>query len=494
MRLWQKISLIALAFVMLAIQITQYRLLERSFENSVLREKQTAITVHEALCVSLSNHAAYQRYKIGEVLLSTDEIDELLQKTVTTEIAAASSIHVLRTDEIITSAGPDIFSGSPEFDLYQIAADADGSTAFSVITDVYNIPHLIICSDMQIEAVSYTLYTSYDISDIYSTRAKELSSAKSSGILCGAAISVVLFLFMWRSLKPMGNAVHTIYEAANGNYNLRLHEEGSEEMRILARSINHMSASIDEREQKLMEVAESRKRFADSMAHEMKTPLTSILGFADLLRIQRSVPDAQRREFADLIVQEAKHLRGLSAKLLQLASADGTQLDISAVPVAQLFADTAASFKPILDQRNITLEVTHNDAVLYVDRDLFLSLLHNLIDNAVKASDENSVIRLLQSSNEGYMNISVIDEGIGMKPDALRHATEPFYMEDKVRSRKNGGAGLGLALCEDICRKHGARMEIESVYQKGTTVTISMNGADLPLLKAADRTEKGALE
>jgi len=494
MKLWQKISLISLAFVMLAIQITQYRLLERSFENSLQREKQTAISVHEALRASLSNRAAYQRIRVLKVLLSPEEIDVLLQKTVTHDIAAASSIHVLRDGNTVTSAGPNIFIGSAEFDLYQLASLTESDTAASVITDINGVPHLVVCSDARIEAVSYTLYTSYDISDIYSMREKDLNFAKSSGILCGAAVSVVLFLFIWRSLKPMGTAVHTIREAANGNYSLRLSEEGSEEMRVLAQSINHMTTSIDEREQKLKEIADSRKRFADSMAHEMKTPLTSILGFADILRIQRTVSDTQRRDFANHIVQEAKHLRGLSAKLLQMASTDGTQLDISDVPVAQLFADTATSFRPIMDQRGIRLKTTHENAVLHVDRELFLSLLYNLIDNAVKASADNSAVYLLQTSTEDAIVISVIDSGIGMKPETLRHATEAFYMEDKVRSRKSGGAGLGLALCEDICRNHGARMEIQSVYKKGTSVSIYMKKTWPAISKETDSKEKEALE
>jgi len=494
MRLWQKISLISLAFVMLAIQITQYTLLERSFKNSVQREKETAVAVHEALCASLSNHASYQRLKAEKILLSTTEIDELLSNTVTPEISAASSIHVLRDGEIVAIAGIDIFSGSLEFDLYQLTFDAVDNNGFSVITDIYSVPHLVVCSDVCIETVEYTLFTAYDISDIYITRDKEITSARLTSILYGAAISIVLFIFVWISLHPLKTAVHTIRAAANGNYNLRVSEKGSEEMRVLACSVNHMSASIDEREQKLMETADSRKRFADSMAHEMKTPLTSILGFADILRIQRTISDTQRREYANLIVQEAKHLRSLSSKLLQLASTDGTQLDISAVPIEQLFADTVASFKPIIDQRNIHLDVTHKNAVLQVDRELFLSLLYNLVDNAVKASADNSTIRLIQSHLNGHTIISVIDEGIGMKPDALRHATEAFYMEDKARSRNNGGVGLGLALCEDICRKHGARMEISSVYQKGTAVAIYMDTAHLSISKVTGSKEKEALK
>ena len=132
---------------------------------------------------------------------------------------------------------------------------------------------------------------------------------------------------------------------------------------------------------------------------------------------------------------------------------------------------------PILERRGIRLELLHKDAVLRVDRELFLSLLYNLIDNAAKASPEGGTVWLVQSALDGHIVLSVIDQGIGMKPDTVRRATEAFYMEDKARSRKAGGAGLGLALCDDICRRHGARLEIRSVYHKGTTILIHMDVA-----------------
>ena len=259
-------------------------------------------------------------------------------------------------------------------------------------------------------------------------------------------------------------------------------EKGSSELKTLAHSINEMTASINEREEKLRGIAESRKRFADAMAHEMKTPLTSILGFADILRIKSVVTDEQRRDFASAIVEEAKRLRGLSAKLLTLASTDNTPLDFADIPVAQLFSDVHATMAPVLGRRGIKLTTLHKNAVLHIDRELFLSLLYNLIDNAAKASPDNSEIWLIQSELDGHTVVSVIDRGMGMKPDTVRRATEAFYMEDKARSRKAGGAGLGLALCDD--RRHGARLEIRSTYQKGTTIIIHMNVAPIPKIRA----------
>ena len=113
MKLWQKVSLTALVFVMLAIQLTQFLVLERSFENSIQRERQTAVSAHEALSASLSNHAAYERLKAGKLLLSTDEIAELLSSTVTADISTASAIAVLLNGSPVTSAGAGLVDDGP---------------------------------------------------------------------------------------------------------------------------------------------------------------------------------------------------------------------------------------------------------------------------------------------------------------------------------------------------------------------------------------------
>ena len=108
MKLWQKVSLTALIFVMLAIQLTQFLVLERSFENSIQRERQTAVAAHEALSASLSNHAAYERLKAGKLLLSTDEIAELLHSTVTADISTAAAIAVQTVRDYIQQTNSSI--------------------------------------------------------------------------------------------------------------------------------------------------------------------------------------------------------------------------------------------------------------------------------------------------------------------------------------------------------------------------------------------------
>lgn len=476
MKLWQRVFLVALAFVMFAIQATQLFVLERSFDSAVKREYQLAASAHEALGASLSNHTAYQRLKTNKLLLSTTEIAVLLRDTVTADISTAAAIAVYRDGNGVTSAGNAIFD---DISALPFSPEKTPGSGQSVIQRSGDAVYLMMVSVISLEMTPYVLYTAYDVTDVYETRDADIASARRTGLIFGTSIAVLLLILVRLFLRPLKTAVDTIGQIANGNYALTMPARGSDELKTLAESINFMSASIKEREEKLSEIAASRKRFADSMAHEMKTPLTSILGFADILRIKRTVTDAQRRDFATMIVDEAKHLRLLSAKLLQLASTDSTQLDLTDVPCAQLFSEVQNAMAPVLARRGMRLEVLCKQVTLHIDRALFHAMLYNLIDNAAKASPDGSTIWLAQSELSGHTVLSVIDEGRGMKPETVRRATEAFYMEDKARSRKAGGAGLGLSLCDDICRRHGARLEIRSVYMKGTTVMIHMNAMPL---------------
>ena len=430
MKLWQKISLIALVFVALAVQLTQFYILDSHFRSAIAREVNSAASAHSALAASLSNHAAYERLKANTLFLSTDQLTDMLKDTITTDISTADVIEVKKGGKTITAVGTEVLDGA-SYDLASVKpndAITDGKT---VIFDAGEKTYLMVVSIIKLEAMSYELRTVYDVTNVYDEHDANLNNARMWGLCCGGGISVLLLISVLGFLRPLKRAVKTIGAAAAGDYTVRMPEKGSSELKTLAHSINEMTASINEREEKLRGIAESRKRFADAMAHEMKTTLTSILGFAD-------------------------------------------------IPAAQLFSDVHATMAPVLGRRGIKLTTLHKNAVLHIDRELFLSLLYNLIDNAAKASPDNSEIWLIQSELDGHTVVSVIDRGMGMKPDTVRRATEAFYMEDKARSRKAGGAGLGLALCDDICRRHGARLEIRSTYQKGTTIIIHMNVAPIP--------------
>ena len=159
----------------------------------------------------------------------------------------------------------------------------------------------------------------------------------------------------------------------------------------------------------------------------------------------------------------------LSSKLMNLMGLyENDSISMEEISMETLFQRVAQIEKYHLEQMGMTLEVTCSMGKRRVDRDLFESLLVNLIDNGAKASREGDKIFLESDKNR----ITVRDQGCGIPEEEIGRVTEAFYMVDKARSRKAGGCGLGLALCVMIARIHGARLEIESKVGQGTAVSV----------------------
>ncbi len=319
------------------------------------------------------------------------------------------------------------------------------------------------------------------------TRTDGYNITKATGILFAAAFTISVISALAGTFVAVGfekkladmnrDAVKMVGDRA-----ARFTKYRQPDLDGLAASLNAGADAVSDDMEKLQTIADGRRQFTDNLAHEMKTPLTSILGFADILRIRRSLDDRTRMEYANIIFEEARRMRGLSGKLLELATAGNTELDFESVEVTAFFDEIRLSVLPLLAPRGITLKVFPAPISIKVDRELFKSLIYNLIENAAKASPDGAEIRLICETTPETVKISVSDNGCGMTSDQIRRATEPFYMADKSRSRKAGGAGLGLALCAEIAEKHRARMVIQSKQGKGTTVTLIM----LSILAAAD--------
>ena len=350
------------------------------------------------------------------------------------------------------------------------------------IADSGSETFLTVGSVLHLEGNEYILLTVTDISAAYRLYREQSARGLWLSAVFALVISVALLLCCRLLLRPLGRINGMLGRMTYGEYDRRLPEKGGAEFVSLSRNVNALADAVEQQTAVLQEVADSRKRFVDNMAHEMKTPLTSILCMADLLRIKRSVTDKERMEYAGVIVEETKRMQALSKKLLTLATADGSAPDFRETSLAELLSDIENAMQPVLERRSIRLTVAGDDVRVWVDRQLFQTMLVNLIDNAAKASADGQRVVVYHTVREKQLLLAVVDEGIGMTQAELRRATEAFWMADKSRSRKAGGAGLGLALCKEIAELHGARMTLESERGKGTTVTLQM-----PLAKERDR-------
>ena len=204
-----------------------------------------------------------------------------------------------------------------------------------------------------------------------------------------------------------------------------------------------------------------------AFTHELKTPMTSIIGYADMLRTAQGDPDEQR-EAAGAIYHEGRRLEDLSQKLLALLALGGGELQLHPLDLAALWPRLRAACP------GANLQTPPGPCTVQGDADLLLDLFYNLVQNAVKASAPGAPIAIACTQQGGSVTVSVTDCGCGIPPQEIPRVTEPFYMVDKSRARKQGGSGLGLALCQRIAAAHGGTLEIESRQGQGTTVRVTL--------------------
>jgi len=236
-----------------------------------------------------------------------------------------------------------------------------------------------------------------------------------------------------------------------------------------------MADKLQENISKLESDMQRQESFMGAFAHELKTPMTSIIGFADLLR-QGNMDENTRIMAADYIYSEGKRLERLSFKLLDLLLLKKDTVSMKRVWLNTYLAEVERALAPNMKAKNIRLVCKADSKRVVFETDLVKSLLYNLVDNASKAMDAGGIIAIVGTAIPGGCQFQVVDNGRGMEQEELTKITEAFYRVDKARSRSQGGAGLGLALCRQIAELHNGSIQFASVPGKGTRVTVTLYG------------------
>ena len=470
MKLWQKIFLITLAFVMIAVGVTTVIVAQNYFEMTLDIEKQGATARHEYVTSVISNRVTLEGLSSNELVVSQDNLRMLLRSIVTAQTDEAHGIAVYDEKGEIALSQIDSLNTLTDF---KDKVESDDSS-YSVIADYLGTKQLVIGSSCEMSGQKIYLYTSTDISRIYQTRDRVFIYVRIIGAVSAVAAATALLLLVYQMLNPLSKINKSIHRIAKGAYSERVPEKGGYEFKELSANINHMAEAIEENVGQLQEIADSRKRFIDNLAHEMKTPLTSIICLSDVMHIKKNLTEEERIEYSGIIIEEAKRLRNLSGKIMELTVAENAELDFQYISLSEILSTIQTAVQPVFERSNMTLTVEPVDCMIRCDCELFTSLLLNLIDNARKASKEGDPVEVKCNLKKNKLNISVTDHGIGMSEEELKHISEPFYMVDKSRSRQAGGAGLGLSLCAEIAKRHQAVLKYDSTLGEGTVVTLTM--------------------
>ena len=480
MKLWQKIFLGTLALMVFCTSLLTLLFLRASWQSLWDQQLERALTQQQYLARLIKTGVVSNRLQNGLMMLDADAADAAAVRS------AASQI----TDEYLLQLGlyrngaalaepvagcTDAMAGAADGDaqapgtLYGYERGAEGA--------------VLVCSlPFTAEQQAYRLVCRFSVQagvDQLAGQSLRLLAAALAVSLAGAGLLMVVVRTMLRPLHTLSTSARRI---AGGDYGQRLEVAGSDELAGLARDMNRLARAVQQRVEQLEKTAESQKTFTANMAHEMKTPLTSILGFADLLYLQKQVPDEQRMRYAGIIVEETRRLRSLSGKLMELLAVENKNLELAPVGLPDLFGEVATAIQPLLAGGGLRLETWCQPMTVNGDRELLKSLLYNFLDNARKASPAGGRLVLAgqpcRQEGKPFAEICVRDYGRGIPTAELDKIRQPFYMVDKSRARKAGGAGLGLALCEQIARIHGGRFAVDSREGQGTLITLYLPLAD----------------
>lgn len=282
-------------------------------------------------------------------------------------------------------------------------------------------------------------------------------------------MSIIVALILRHSLRSLKELNATAADIAKGNYDKRVNVRGKNEIATLGTTFNQMAEAVETRTKSLEESERQKTLFMGNLTHELKTPLAAISGYAQTLLTVR-LDEADEAEALGYIDEECKRLERLSKKMLRLLELDTEQkLELHEIPVRQLFERTGRLCRKLLETKGVTIQYEEHGECFLVEEDLMTEVLVNLVDNANKASKQGDTIRLIANDHQ----ILVQDTGCGIPEEEQKKILEPFYMIDKSRSRKNGGAGLGLALTALILKRHDVTLAIESEKGKGTTMILN---------------------
>lgn len=332
---------------------------------------------------------------------------------------------------------------------------------------------LLLASSLAGQQRTLWMISAYDITALFSERDRQLREfllLECIALALAGAAAAAVSIFLTRPLRVLETASRRV---AAGDYHVRCAIHTNDELAALGESFDAMTSAVCAQIDALHAETERQKRFVASFTHELKTPMTSILGYADLLRSGAQTPERSQRA-ANHIYHEAKRLEQLGHPLLQLLGLEHGGVVLQPAPLASVLGEVRRSL-PELPVQLIT--ECPRDAFVLADRALLCTLLRNLVLNAAASKPRDGTVKIFCVRQDGGWEIAVRDTGCGIAAEELEKVLEPFYRVDKSRARQNGGNGLGLTLCNEIARAHGGTLRLESTPGQGTTVRVWLKEA-----------------
>ncbi|MEK0314688.1 sensor histidine kinase [Cohnella sp. 56] len=466
MKFWQKIYLFSILVFVIIFNIASIMVIERS-HNKMLRQ-----AINTALSQNISIHSSVNA--IVPILRIYDSID--YEQTVLTRIAhefvdknSDQGIYMDITDDsqrtVFNNADFPMPAARSEL------ADLDEGSIHYILRDMDARTILFTTNITDINHKKYVFTYMKDVTAVYQDRLDQISFFAKVDLAACLLFMVIMFFVSRGLTRSIDRLNRTAKVIAQGNFSERVTLQSRDEIGILGSNFNEMAEVVEDKINELERNNEEKQRFINNFTHELKTPLTSIIGYANFLRTTKYNEEL----FVDglnVIYSEAKRLESLSLKLMDLILLQKEQFQMELQHFGEIMAEIKPSLELMAKEKNVAIVLDCEQGELPLERDLIKVLMFNLVDNALKASAPAQTIAVHSYWRGGNYMVAVIDQGIGIGEADQDKIFEPFFMADKSRTRSSNGAGLGLAICQNVADIHGAVIRVNSVVRQGTTVEV----------------------
>jgi signal transduction histidine kinase len=315
-----------------------------------------------------------------------------------------------------------------------------------------------------------------DISEVQAQRKDQYLLFLKTGTAGLVVIAIIVELLSRVLIKPIEELGKSAKKIAAGSFSERAEIKGEDEISYLGAQFNMMADEVEKRIIELEMEGERKQRFIDNLTHELRTPLTSVIGYSELLQ-KVNYDEATFAKGLGYIHSEGTRMLRLINSLMEMILLRQGSLNLEKVNILFLLTEAAEIMQVRTKEKNLDILIQGEDLELNIDKDMIKGVILNLIDNSIKATSEGKKIIIGCEKSKYHYHIFVQDEGRGMEQNEIPWITEPFYRVDKSRARKEGGAGIGLALCKQIIESHGGKLNIQSELGKGTKVSIALKNS-----------------
>ncbi len=381
----------------------------------------------------------------------------------------------------IDEKSKDKWAGYAEVDISASAAEilsgaSSGGLRENPFGDIVDIPVLTLVTPIEDETGNRVaaLFLHTDMSHVNASIRQVWMDVV---LYCCVAVILAMFAVSYitgKMAKPIVGMNSIVRRFSKGEFDLRAEVNGTDEVAQLAQSFNVMANELNALEG-------ARRSFVANVSHELRSPLTSMRGFLEAMQ-DGTIPPEEHGKYLDIVVSENKRMIKMVNGLLDLARIESGEYAVKRgnIDINELIARTLITFEARIDTKKINVDLELGGERLFVeaDADQIAHVLRNLIDNAIKFTDEGGRISLKTTAEKRLVKVFITDSGTGIAKEDIPHLFDRFYKAEKAHTPCNdSGTGLGLSIVKRIVDQHGQTISVTSELGRGTTFCFTLKRA-----------------